>query len=301
MTETLGVALWSTNLSFPVSSMQNWIDHVEAQIASATQQGARVFLMPEYVSEQWMHFAGKTLKPTEQIAWMARQVEKALPPLQALSKKYDMLVVAGSVPYPFPDAEPPFQNRSHIFFPDGKMLTQNKLCLTPKEKNKEGWCLSPGHTATVFSWQGWKIAVCICLDIELPALSTLLSGEEIDLILVPSMTKKTAGYHRVFTCAKARAVELQAAVGVCGAIGHHPSREKNISGASFFLPCEERLSANGILAQIAPTFVTDGAGPLLVAALPLGEIRHIRQHEAEVWPGAFSADHLKISRNGKND
>lgn len=98
------------------------------------------------------------------------------------------------------------------------MLTQDKLCLTPFEKDPEDWNLSPGSELRIFKLNGYRIVVLICLDIEMPALSAKLASFDIDLILVPSMTLKPAGYHRVFGCAKARAVELLAAVAAVGVI-----------------------------------------------------------------------------------
>ena len=294
--DNLNVALWATNLSRPVSSMQGWADLVEKHIQQAKEKKASVLLMPEYAAEQWMHFAKEPLTPTTQIAWMAAQVDQALPLLQKLSHKHDILLAAGTFPCASRTSEPPFVNRAHVFFPNGDILMQDKLCLTPKEKNPQGWNLSTGDRVTLFTWHGWKIALLVCLDIELPALSAKLSGEGIDLVLVPSMTKKLAGYHRVFDCAKARAIELQAAIGVCGVIGGGPNREKNISGASFFLPCEEQFGHTGILAHMPPGYETPDAGPLLISELPLGRIRALRQSGAEVWPGAFDACPVTIGQ-----
>lgn len=294
MNSTLTTALWSTNLSYPVSSMTDWASLVEKQMLSAKAQGASVLVLPEYASEQWMHFATTTLPATAQIAWMADQVEQALPLLQALSQKHDMLLVAGTFACHFDAGTPPFSNRAHAFLPDGQIIRQNKLCLTPKEKNPEGWHLSTGNDVMTFVWQGWKIAVLICLDIELPALSARIAAEHIDLVLVPSMTKKLAGYHRVYDCAKARAIELQAAIGVCGAIGNAPGRNPNISGAAFYVPCEEEFGHTGTLASLPPVYDAPEAGLLLVAKLPLGAIRAMRKGGAEVWPGAFSAAQIAI-------
>ncbi len=292
--DTLTVALWSTNLSHPVSSMKDWADLVESQVIAAKAKKASVFLMPEYASEQWMHFSGQTLAPTEQIAWMAGHVDEALPLLKDIAKKHDILLVSGTFPCHQPGAHPPFANRSHAFFPNGDIHTQNKLCLTPKEKNLDGWHLSTGSELRTFHYLGWKIAVFICLDIELPALAAKAAAEHIDLILVPSMTKKLAGYHRVYDCAKARAIELQAAIGVCGTIGASPGRDPNLSGAAFYIPCEEKFGHTGTLASLPPVHGVEGTGLLLVEELPLGEIRKLRLGGAEVWPGAWSADEISV-------
>lgn len=295
MKNGLSIALWATNLALPVKDMNDWAALVEAQAAQAAEKGASVLLMPEYMAEQWLHFAPKNLAPTQQLYWLADLTDKALEKLKAVSKKHGILIAAGSVPVHAPGNTPPLHNRAHAVFPDGRVLMQDKLCLTPKEKNPDGWHLSPGSTLQIFEWEGYRIAMLICLDIELPALSARLAGEDIDLILVPSMTKKLAGYHRVFDCAKARAVELQTAVAVVGCIASAPPREANISGASIFLPCEEQFGHTGIAAKIDPVYKTDGPGPLLIHVVPLGEIRKMRQGSAEVWPGSWTAGHVKVT------
>jgi predicted amidohydrolase len=217
--------------------------------------------------------------------------------MKDLARQRQILLIPGTFPTPFEGRPSAIGNRAHIFFPDGRVLTQNKLCLTPREKSPSGWMMSAGDELAIFEWRGFKVAVMVCLDIELPALSAKIAQEKIDLILVPSMTKKLAGYHRVFDCAKARAIELQAAIAVTGAIGGGPGREPNIAGASIFLPCEEKLGHTGLLAQITPSYTAEGEGPLLTAEIPLSDIRTLRQGQAEVWPGAWAADHVKICRS----
>jgi predicted amidohydrolase len=298
MTDTIKTALWSVNLAHPVASMDDWAQLVETQIQSS---GARVFVMPEYASEQWLHFAGRKIHPTEQLAWMAGHVADALPLLQDISRRNDVLLVSGTFAQRRPDLSPPFSNRAHVFFPDGRIIVQDKLCLTPKEKNPDGWNLSTGSDIQIFEYSGCRMAVIICLDIELPALSAKLAAEQIDMIMVPSMTKTLAGYHRVYDCAKARAVELQAAIAVCGAIAHAPARNPNISGASLFVPCEEAFGSTGTLASAPPVSKTADAGILLTADVPLAAIRAMRTgagpDAAEVWPGQWDASHVKICRN----
>ncbi len=294
MKDGLTVALWATFLSSPVTSLEDWAEMVDRKILEAKKSEADVLLMPEYAAEHWLHFAPPGLEPTEQISWMAQRTPAACALMRELAKKHQILLIAGSFPAASPGLTPPVVNRAHIFFPDGKVISQDKLCLTPKEKNPAGWQLSPGKAFQTFEWQGYKCCVLVCLDIELPALSARIAAEGIDLIFVPSMTKKLAGYHRVFDCAKARAIELQAAVAVVGVIGSAPGREPNISGASIFLPCEEQFGHTGVLAHIPPGYRTEGDGALLTAHVPLKAIRDLRQSGAEVWPGAWTLNQVKF-------
>jgi hypothetical protein len=102
----------------------------------------------------------------------------------------------------------------------------------------------------------------------------------------------------VFSCAKARAVELMCAVVACGTIGRAPGTTQNptnVSACAVYLPCEPSLGMNGVLGATAPTGDDPGDGPLLIARnIPFGEIRRLRESGAEVWPGAWRADHVAI-------
>jgi predicted amidohydrolase len=289
------VALWAMNLAYPVASLQDWAGLVESQAAAAKAQGAQIFLMPEYAAAHWLHFIPPTMSGPEQLAAIAHHSAQAATLMSAIAVMHDLLLISGSFPVPRPDLNPSFSNRAHIHFPDGTMILQDKLCLTPVEKDPHEWNLSPGNVFSLFEWQGYRMAVVICLDVELPALSARMAGLNIDLILVPSMTTRLAGYHRVFSCARARAVELLAAVATVGAIAGAPGCEQYIGGAGFFLPCEEKFRHTGILAGIEPSYAAEDAGPLLIQDLPLEDIRRMRQGQAEVWPGSWSADHVRIA------
>lgn len=288
------VALWAQNLAVPVASLEAWGALVETQVAQAKAEGARIFLMPEYSAAHWLAFIPRDIKGPAQMAAVAAYAAPAAALISAIAKKHGLLIVSGSFPVPRPDLPLPYSNRAHIHFPDGTVQAQDKLCLIPAEKPPSDWALSPGGDLCVFEFEGYRMAVVICLDIELPALSARMAGLDLDLILVPSMTAKLAGYHRVAGCAKARAVELLTAIANVGAVAGAKDCEQSIGGASFFLPCEEVFGHTGILAEVAPSYTAEGPGPLLVGDLPLDAIRKLRRGGAEVWPGAWTADHVKV-------
>lgn len=289
------IALWSLHLGHRVRNMADWLKMVDAQAARAAKKGAGMLVMPEYSAEQWLCFAPRECLPlTRQLDWMAGQVKTALTGLKKIARNRKLVLIPGSFPCRAPGQNPPLNNRAHVIFPNGRVVIHNKLCLTPSEKNAAGWNLSPGGHVHVFEWQGFRCAVLICLDIEMPALSAKLATADLDMIIVPSMTKKLAGYHRVADCAKARAVELQAAIADVGCIASVSVRETNIGGAAVFVPCEEELGHKGVLDMIRPVYKTKGIGPMLIADVPLAAIRDIRKNRAEVWPGAWSATHVTI-------
>ena len=118
---------------------------------------------------------------------------------------------------------------------------------------------------------------------------------DLDLLIVPSMTKRLSGHARVFDCAKARAVEMQTIVCAVGCIGTIPCTllgalpRPNTGGAAVFLPCEPALGYDGIMARSGPFESGTDIDPMLyVADVPIGKVRHIREHDTEVWPGAWN-------------
>ena len=302
-TEILKIALWSINFRRKLSNLGDWLALVEQQIANAKEGGAELLILPEYASEHWMAFAPDTLHPTEEIPWMAAKSAGVLAVLQALSTENEIAILAGTIPVV--GASGQYHNRAHFFTPNKAVIVQDKLSLTPNEQAEDAWLLEPGSELNVFTWRGLNMAILTCLDIEMPALSILLAPHDIDLILVPSMTTRFAGYHRVFGCAKARAIELQAAIAVTGPIGNVEQgdvvRGDNTSASALYLPCEESLGHSGIAAS---TEVSQGhelkdlKDELLLATVPCQKIRDLRQGLAEVWPGGWNADHVTVKTLG---
>jgi predicted amidohydrolase len=297
--ETLTVALWATNLAVPLNGIAGWAAAVDAQMAEARAQGARLFVMPEYACAQWLSFAPAGLAPHREIAWMAEQVGAALEAVAPLAGRHDMALLAGSMPAAddLEVAGARHFNRAWLFLPDGRALHYDKLVLTPGEKDPKAWNLKPGDRVRIVEWEGVRIAPLICLDIEMPALAARLAPLDLDVIVVPSMTAYRSGFNRVFDCAKARAVELMASVCTVGAIGvpaPMERRDSNTSGAAVFVPCETALGMSGTAGRIGPWDQVDGPGPMLVASLPVATVRRMRRGSAEAWPGPWSADHVIV-------
>ena len=294
--ETFRLALCAFNLGMGGRSREAFLAGVSQRLARAHAQGAELLVLPEYLSEAFLAWKPKGLKPTEELAFMAAEAEALLPEMTALVAEHGVSLVAGSVPWA--DGKGGFLNRAVAMLADGRSIAHDKLALTPFELDRESWLLTPGDKVVRFEFAGLSMMMLICLDIEMPALSTLIARDAPDLLIVPSMTSSLAGYHRVFGCAKARAVELMCSVAVCGVVGASPGttqNDTNVSGAALYIPCEPALGYRGVVAEIAPIDGTRGEEPLLVADVPVAAIRSLRAGGAEVWPGNWSADHVTLS------
>ena len=294
MTKTYRMALWATNLGPRFAGLENWLDHVEAKARDAAAKGARLLVMPEYAAEAWLGFKPPGLRSDQEMAWLAEIGSEALPALCRIAHQAGISLLPGSMPWTLEGRQ---RNRAWLMTPNGRLVAQDKLCLTPFEKDPLTWDLEPGDTLRLVELDGLRIAVLVCLDVELPALSCLLAPLRPDLILVPSMTANASGHARVFGCAKARAVELMAAVACTGVIGVSPGttqNDSNVSGNAVYLPCEPALGYTGTLLE---TQATDGkAGELLfdLVDLPIATIRQLRAAGAEVWPGAWVEPGLAV-------
>jgi predicted amidohydrolase len=294
--DTLSIALWATHVALPMADLDAWLAAVDAQLAAAAAAGAELLMLPEYACMQWLLFAPEGLRPDQEIAWMADVAEAALPQIEALARRHGVALLAGTTPAPRGSGHVnrEYLNRAHLLLPDGRQFHQDKLCLTPTEQQPEAWTLVPGDQLHVVRWRGLRLAIVVCLDIELPALATRMQHLDLDLILVPSMTGRLSGYHRVAACARARAVELfttVATVGTVGTLTRFDPPETNVAGAAVYLPCETALGSTGVAAQLDPIAESEGPGPLLIARdIPIGQIRRLRASgAAEAWPGPWEA------------
>lgn len=295
ISDKVSIGLWATNLGVGLSGIDDWALRLDRKMAAAKADGADIFVIPEYASEQWLAFRPDGLSPERELAWMADLAPEACRHATGLSARHDMLLVAGSIPWHVEGGQ---SNRALIFTPEGRSYYQDKLSLTPGEQDPENWNLTPGKALQVITWRGLRFSVLICLDIEMPALSCLIAPQSLDLLLVPSMTAKPSGYNRVFGCAKARAVEQMCAVAVVGTTGtavNTTQNPTNYSGCAVYVPCEPELGYDGVFARIDPDWDDGAEGPLLVARdVPIGVIRQLRAGDAEVWPGGWAANHVSV-------
>lgn len=292
--DRISLALWAYDAGDQPADLDDMAARIDRKMALAASAGASILVLPEWNVEHTMMWAKGTLSPSEEPVFMAETGPGLLARVQGLPAKHGIALLAGSWSAPATTGNG-LVNRAHMIFPDGSLLTHDKLCLVPSEKDPNDWALTTGSTVKVATWQGLRIAMVICLDVELPALAAKLAEADIDLLLVPSNTARRSGYHRVFGCAKARAIELGTLVAVVGCVGTVPMVEPrtNYSGAAVYGPCETMFGDTGVFAFLEPR---EAGGDLLIAKdLPIGEIRRRRHEGFEVWPGPWSGDHLKIT------
>lgn len=288
-----GIALWPANLNGELGSMPDWLERVEERLSEADRAGASILLMPELACLQWLRFAPKALSVQKQPAWLSARTADALPALQDMARRHRMLVVPGSFPF---ETGAGFRNRAFALLPDGSSHVHDKLDLTPGEDGGAGWTLTRGKMLSIFEYANVRIGLLVCLDVELIRVVARLAELDVDLLLVPAGTRGNASFHRVFDCAKARAIELRCAVAVVGGTGRTDT-EEYVGGAAVFLPCEPELGDSGIATHAGPFPPSSGFDGLFVAHDPMIErIRAIRHGSggAGDQPAGFRASLIDV-------
>jgi predicted amidohydrolase len=291
--ERIGLALWAYDASDLPADLDALADRIDRKMAQVAQAGASILVLPEWNVEQTLCWAENPPAPMAEPGFMAETGAALLARVRHLPAKHDVALLAGTWSAR-PLSGSGMVNRAHMIFPDGTLHTQDKLCLVPSEKDPADWALFTGSVVKIVRWRGLRIAILICLDVELPAVAAKLAKTDIDLLLVPSNTAKRSGYHRVFGCAKARGIELGALVGVVGCVGTVPLEvpRTNYSGAAVFGPCEAMFGDTGVFGWLEPR---DQGGDVLIARdLPVAEIRRRRREGFEVWPGPWSDEHVAL-------
>ena len=300
--EHVSVDLWAANLQVAPDSLQSWLASVETRLQQAATREAQLLVMPEFCCAQWLSFAPADLPAEEQLGWLAQTATLALDPMRRMVEQTDVALLPGTFPVAFPSVDAPegYLNQAWFLTPDGGLQVQNKLSLTPLEANGASGVTIAGTRINLFEWNGLRCVIAICLDAEYTALWSKLGELNLDLVIIPAKTDMITGYNRVFSCARARAIELQTAVCCVGAVGAPLTpwqQDTGVGGASVYLPCDVSVALDGMHAALPPQTAAQGMDLVLQApAIPVGQCRRIRAGaaEAEVRPGLWSGDHLTV-------
>src|SRR5262245_56668565 len=200
--ETISIGLWATNLEIPAANLPAWLDFIEARMAELQHAGFRLLMLPEFACAQWLSFAPEGLSLGQQVPWLSDVAREACARLRHLSAIYNVALLPGTMPFALTSGTSGRQyvNRAWLFLPDGRLFSQDKLRLTPSEENPLGWQFSGGSAVSIIEWEGLRVAIVICLDIEFTSLWAHLGKLDLDLVLVPAKTEMLSGYNRVFVC-----------------------------------------------------------------------------------------------------
>lgn len=192
---------------------------------------------------------------------------------QQLAVQYDMAILAGSVPVRH---DKTIHNTASLFSPAGLSGEQQKLIVTRYER--EQWHIDDGHGLRIFDLGFAKVGINICYDIEFPLACRAMCEAGAELILCPSCTDTDAGYQRVLTGARARALENQCFVVLAPLTGSAqwcPAIDENVGTANVIGPSDVGFPADGIVASGLPN-----DDKPLIADIDLAKSRYVRHQGA---------------------
>lgn len=241
---SLTIAITQYGLSSLQSEEQFWA-RLATKIREAAKAGAELILFPEYMTTHLLALK-EIMTHNEACLYLDSLTEHYLHFFHQQSKEWNIVILGGT--HICKEAEA-YVNRAHLFFPDGRLETQDKLQLTPEEQNI--WPLSPGEDLHVFETKWGLVSILTCYDIEFPELARAAAVRGVKLILCPSYTDSSFGYHRVRHCAQARAIENQLFVALSGIVGElsegRPQVDSGYCQSGVFAPCDRPFTADGVL------------------------------------------------------
>ena len=238
---------------YPIQAPADFAAFAERQAAvlgAAAAQGARVAVLPEYLSlELAATFdAGTQADLHASLAAIQRYREDWLALYARLAASLDMYVVAGTFLLAHGDGR--YRNRCDVFTPQGAHLWQDKLQLTGFEKGLG--VIEGGDALKVFDLDGVRTGVAVCYDSEFPLPVRAQAEAGARLLLVPSCTDTDAGTTRVRVGCLARALENRLFVAqsvTAGEAPWSPALDINTGEAAIFAPMDRGLPADGVVAQ----------------------------------------------------
>jgi predicted amidohydrolase len=279
------------------ASLGAYRDKLARWVAEAAGNGAGLLVFPEYGAMEYAAAAGASVAGDLRASLAA--VSDALGEMDAthaeLARRHGVHILAASGPSAGGDRR--FVNAARLFAPSGRSGTQEKLIMTPFERD---WGISGGAALNVFATALGRIGVAICYDSEFPLLVRALAEAGAEIVLIPSCTEFVSGYHRVRTAALARALESTCVTVLSPTVGEaawSPAVDHNAGAAGVYVPADRSFSDTGVLAEgplNRPQWVYAG-----VALERLNEIKaQGEMRNAQDWnlqPGAAAlAQHVEV-------
>lgn len=284
--DRLKLDLWTFDVGVPSSDPADFANHVTSRVIESWDAGADIVMFPEFT---WMGLEQFVTGP-DKISRVAHLFWNHLwPEIARKLDRPDKTAVLGTVPWM--DGCNFVRNRAPIINRGG-ILHQDKIHLTPWEDAFTG-----GDAVRIWDFHGVRVAVVICLDVEIPEISAALRGMKLDLLLVPSATESILGVERVGRCADARAVELGCHVGLCHLVGKMDSAliDENLGRLAVFSPSQSEFLSG---ARQTTTDVFEDGFHRLSVELDMAAIRRNREQQSETDPSKIRRQEIHVETCG---
>lgn len=197
-----------------VGDVASYRGQVTHYVRNASEYGAQFVLFPEFVTTPLLSIGETPGGAGQPIERLLDYTDEYISLFSGLAREYGVYIVGGTHLTKKGDA---LRNTAYLFAPDGSYETQDKLHITPTEK--EAWNVTDGEGVAVFDTPYGRIGLLTCYDIEFPEIVRMVRAKGADVIFCPSCTDDRHGFYRVRYCCHARAVENQIYIVTTGTVG----------------------------------------------------------------------------------
>jgi predicted amidohydrolase/GNAT superfamily N-acetyltransferase len=259
-----------------ITSLKDFEDQIEYYVDTAACYDSHLLVFPEFVTVQMFSTFVRDIPLADAINYLVEMADDLIEIFRSAAIRHKLFIVGGSTVL---RRENGLFNVAHFFTPAGNVYTQDKMHITPAEK--EGWNIRPGEKINIFETPIGRLAICVCYDIEFPEYIRLLVEHGVDIILNPFATDEKKSYLRVRYCAQARAVENMVYVVLSGNVGglsNSPSMFLNYGQAAICTPSDFAFPMDGVAAEGVVNTST-----VVIADLDLGTL-DIQRQTASVRP-----------------
>jgi predicted amidohydrolase len=226
-----------------------------------------------------------TMSPADAIAKLADMSDRYIEMFREKAKKTGIYIIGGSHPVRVGDE---IRNVAHLFTPTGAVHTQDKLHVTPNEREEYG--IAPGEGIKVFETSHARIAINVCYDVEFPELARLQALAGAEILFVPFSTDERKAYMRVRYTGQARAVENVIYTVLAGNVGNLPQVENfiiNYGHAAIYTPSDFAFPTDGIAGTADSTSETVVISDLDLVVLEetreMGSVRPWRDRRLDLY------------------
>ena len=268
-----------------IGSWDDLRQSVEFFVATADAYHCHFLVLPELFTAQMFSTMPREWDSRRAVEELAGMTDRYLEMFISLATNYNLHIIGGSHPV-FRDGR--LYNVAHLFTPSGNVYTQDKLHITPGER--ECWGIHPGEGLTVFHTPLGRIAIQVCYDIEFPETSRLLALAGAEVIFVPFSTDEKRAYHRVRATAQARCIENSIYTVIAANVGNLPGVENyllNYGQSAVFAPSDFAFPMPSLSGEAEPGLETVVIADLDFASLAqvreFGSVRPLHERRPDIY------------------
>jgi len=268
-----------------ISSWREFERQVEFFVSTAEQYDCHFLLFPELFTLQLFSTLKSGLSGTEAVRALSEMAERYRKLFIRMAGRSGIFIVGGTHPVRRGGA---IRNTAHLFTPGGNVYTQEKLHITPNERENYGF--APGEGLRVFETGLARISVLVCYDIQFPELARLLTLAGVEVLFVPFSADERKSYMRIRYTAQARAVENDLYAVLAGNVGNLPQFENFLIhyGESIICtPSDFPFPIDAIAARAdsenETVVISDLDLGALVQTREIGSVRHLRDRRKDLY------------------